>query len=298
MNVFQRIFRKTEPARAERAEMLNGQIVQFSAWSGDAYSSDIFRAGVDAIARNAGKLKGGHVIKSEGDIKANADGRLDRLLQVQPNPLMNAYDLLYKIVTHTYLYNNGFAYLDRDVIGNIIGIYPIMGANAEFLADPSGAMYCRFLFRSGKSATLPYKDIIHIRRHFNSNDMFGDPNGAILPALELAHAQNEGIMSGIRNGANIRGILRYAQLLSPEKLKGEFEVSASVIETVTGRRPIAISYPFGKNNETVRTIAAETYRYGVTTKSGVYTEVSDKLGLGRLRVSRGMTMAQFKAMVG
>jgi len=222
MNIFQRIFKgKQEAQRVERAEMLNGQAVQFSAWGGDAYSSDIYRAAVDAIARNAAKLKGGHVVKGDSGITSNTDGRLDRLLQVQPNPFMNAFDLLYKFVTHLFIHNNAFAYLQRDGRGNVTGIYPIMGANAEFLTDPTGVMYCRFMFRSGKSAILPYADIIHLKRHFNNSDMFGDPNSAILPALELAHAQNEGIISGIKSGANIRGILRYSQILSPEKLREE-----------------------------------------------------------------------------
>jgi HK97 family phage portal protein len=221
MNIFQRLFRKNaESLKLERAEMLNGRGVQFSAWNGDAYSSDIFRSAVDAIARNAGKLKGGHVMQSRCDEEPNIDKALNRLLQVQPNPYMNAYDMIYKIITHTFLYNNGFAYLQRDG-DRVVGIYPILGSSVEFMVDMSGVMYCRFLFKSGKSAILPYSDIIHLRRHFNDNDMFGDSNSAINPALELSHTQNEGIISGIKSSANIRGILKYSQLLSPEKLKEE-----------------------------------------------------------------------------
>jgi len=218
MNIFQRIFKaKPVPQRIDRAEMINGQVVQFSAWGGDAYSSDIYRGAVDAIARNAAKLKGGHAIK------ANTDNRLDCLLQVQPNPYMNAYDLIYKLVTHLFLFNNAFAYLQRNDAGNLTGIYPIMGTNVEFLSDPSGVLYCRFLFRSGESAILPYSDIVHLRRHFNRNDMFGDANDAITAGLELAHTQNQGIVTGIKSGANIRGILSFTQIMSPEKLKLEKE---------------------------------------------------------------------------
>ena len=224
MNIFQRIFRnKPATHRMERAEMLNSAVVQYTAWNGNAYSSDIYRAAVDAIARNAGKLKGGHMVRNGGDVMANADSSLNRLLQVQPNPYMNAYDMLYKLVTWLFLYNNSFAYLQRDERGNLMGIYPVMGAHAEFLTDMSGEMYYRFLFRSGKTAILPYSDIVHLRRHFSDNDMFGNDNSAIFPALELAHIQNEGIINGIKSSANIRGILSFAQILSPEKLKDEKE---------------------------------------------------------------------------
>lgn len=68
---------------------------------------------------------------------------------------------------------------------------------------------------------LPYSEVIHLRRHYNENDLLGDPNTALTPALELAHTQNEGIMHSIKNSANIRGILHFTQILAPEKLKEE-----------------------------------------------------------------------------
>ncbi|MED2748770.1 phage portal protein, partial [Brevibacillus porteri] len=50
-----------------------------------------------------------------------------------------------------------------------------------------------------------------------------DTNTAILPALDLAHTQNEGLSNAIKSNATIRGILKYNQVLSPEKLKEEKE---------------------------------------------------------------------------
>jgi HK97 family phage portal protein len=82
-------------------------------------------------------------------------------------------------------------------------------------------MYCRFRFRNGKIAILPYCEIIHLRRNFNDNELLGDPNTALLPALELAHTQNEGIVNSIKSSANIRGILKFTQIMAPEKLKDE-----------------------------------------------------------------------------
>lgn len=200
---------------------MTGNTVRFTAWSGDAYANDIYRGAIDAIARNAAKLKGSHVITYSDHTRTDKDGRLNRLLQVQPNPYMSAFDLLYKLVTHYYLYNNAFAFLQRDDRGNLLGIYPMGAANVEFMADPAGTLYCQFAFRNGRSALLPYSDIIHLRRNFNENDLLGDPNNALTPALELAHTQNEGIVNGIKSSANIRGILKFTQIMAPEKLKAE-----------------------------------------------------------------------------
>lgn len=224
INLLQKIFKsKPAPTSVQRAELMNGSTAQFTPWGGDAYQSDIYRGGVDAIARNAAKLKGSHVVSYGDHKKVYPDGRLNRLLQVQPNPYMSAYDMLYKLVTHYYLFNNAFAYLQKDEKQNITGIYPVGAANVEFMVDASGDLYCKFLFRNGRTATLPYSDIIHLRRNFNSNDLLGDPNDALIPALELAHAQSEGIVNGIKSSANIRGILKFSQIMAPEKLKAEKE---------------------------------------------------------------------------
>jgi phage portal protein BeeE len=75
----------------------------------------------------------------------------------------------------------------------------------------------------GTTPTFNYKDLIHLRRNFNGNNLLGDDNAALAPALELAHTQNEGIINGIKAGANIRGILKYTQIMNPTKLQEEKE---------------------------------------------------------------------------
>lgn len=223
MGVLDRVFRrKTEPA-ATLTKMVDEPTAVFTSYCGDAYSNDIYRGAVDAIARNIGKLKGSHVISYADHDKVDGDCRLNRLLQVRPNPYMSAYDFLYKLATHYYLYNNSFALLNRDDRGNLTGVYPITANHVDILSDPQGLLYCRFYFKGGKQAILPYSDLIHLRRNFNSDDLLGDDNSALIPALELAHTQNEGIISGIKAGANIRGILKYTQIMSPAKLKEEKE---------------------------------------------------------------------------
>ena len=223
MAILDKIFKKQEKTTVVATKMINEHTGVFTAYNGDAYSNDIYRGAVDAIARNIGKLKGSHVIKYADHDKIDGDCKLNRLLQVRPNPYMSAYDLLYKLATHYYLYNNAFAFLQRDSRGDLIGVYPITCTSVQMLCDSLSNLYCLFYFKSGKQALLPYRDIIHLRRNFNSDDLLGDDNKALYPALELAHTQNEGIITGIKSGANIRGILKYTQIMSPEKLKEEKE---------------------------------------------------------------------------
>lgn len=218
MSIFTRLFNRTKKTYT-RAELLSDVVAPFTAWSGDAYANDIYRSAIDSIARNVGKLKGSHVVKYNGVKKQNTDFKLDRLLQIQPNPYMSAYDMLYKLATHYYLYNNAFAYINKDDSGKVVSIYPINCTQADFIADSSDTLYVQFRFRNGKTVILPYANVIHLKRNFNSDELLGDNNNALLPALEVAHTQNEGIVNGIKTSATIRGILKFTQIMAPEKLK-------------------------------------------------------------------------------
>lgn len=220
INILDKIFKKSETIT--KAGFVNENTAVFTTYCGDAYANDIYRAAVDAIARNAGKLKGGHVIRYADHDRVDGDCKLNRILQVRPNAYMSAYDFLYKMVTHYYLYNNSFALIDRSG-RNISGIYPITCSHMDFLSDAAGGLYCRFFLKNGKESIFPYSDIIHLRRNFNSNELLGDDNAALTPALELAHTQNEGIINGIKSGAHIRGILKFTQIMAPGKLKEEKE---------------------------------------------------------------------------
>lgn len=219
MSILDRFTRRPKTVTATR--LVTEPTASFSAFSGDAYSNDVFREAVDAIARNAGKLKGSHVIKYADHERVDGDCKLNRLLQVRPNAVMSSYDFLYKLVTRLFLYNNSFAYLDRDERGNLRAIYPITATNVEILADAAGTLFCGFMLRDGKRVVLPYADIIHLRRFFNAGDVLGESNAAIASGIELAQTENEGIINGIKAGASIRGILSFTQIMSPEKLKSE-----------------------------------------------------------------------------
>ncbi|MEN1969490.1 phage portal protein [Lentibacillus sp. N15] len=240
MGLFNKIFKfLREPVETYRAEVMAGGST-FTPFSGNAYESDIYRAAIDAIARNAAKLKGKHIVYSKhNNRRLQGDHYLNRILQVRPNPYMTAYDLVYKLVTHYYLHNNAYAFLQKDDRGYLQAMYPLSPVNVEFVTDPTNEMYLRFLFSSGEQVTLHMSEVLILRRFYNSNDLLGDSNTAIMPALDLAHTQNEGLEESIKSNATIRGILKYNQVLSPEKLKEEKEAFIEDYLTVKNHGGIA-----------------------------------------------------------
>ena len=269
-----------------KAEMLNGNTSgMFTSWNGGAYANDIYREGVDAIARNVAKLKGTHVI-TYGGSKTVTDAKLNRLLQVAPNQFMSAYDMLYKLTTHYYLFNNCFAYLNRNEKGDVVSIYPITCTQADFLTDGSENLYIQFHFKNGKEFTARYKDVIHLRRHFNSDELLGDNNDAVLPALSIAHAENEGIVNGIKAGATIRGVLKYTTIMTDEKLKADKEAFiADYLDVSNNGGIVALdskadytpinSTPTAINADEIKQTKTKIYNYlGITESivSSSYTE--------------------------
>ena len=219
MSIIDKLFNRKRTVT--KAQLVQEPVTGFSSYAGDAYGNDIFREAVDAIARNAGKLKGSHVIRYADHDRVEGDCKLNRLLQTRPNKFMSAYDLLYKLTTRLFLYNNAFAYLDKDERGNLRAIYPITASHVDILSDAGGSLFCGFMLRTGREIVLPYEDVVHLRRFFNDNEVLGEDNSAITSGIELAQTQNDGVTSAIRAGASIRGILSFTQIMSPSKLKEE-----------------------------------------------------------------------------
>lgn len=217
-NLLQKIFGAIrDRVTLSRLQMLNGYIPVFTPWSGKPYEADVVRSAVDAIARNAAKLKAKHIRRVNGQI-IPVGGHIERLLQVRPNPHMNAYDFLYKLITTLMIDNNAFAYPVWDGL-NLVAIWPINPTMAEFLEDASGTIYVRFYFAGNQQVVLPYSEVIHLRRHFYKNDMVGETNNPINAPLEAIHTTNEGLAQAVKSSAYLRGILKYTGILKEDDIK-------------------------------------------------------------------------------
>lgn len=207
MNALQKLFkRKTEPAQGISLEIQSG----FTAFSGTAYGSAAFRGAVDAIARHTAKLQ------------AHCDrAGVENLLQNTPNPYMTAYDLLYKTATAYYSTNNAFILIQRD--RDISAFYPLTPASVEFIGAQDGTIYARLIFADGKDVLLPYADLIHLRRHYSTNELLGSDNAPLYPLIDTAHTLTEATGAAVKNATDIRGVLKFTSLVNPAQVKAEKE---------------------------------------------------------------------------
>ncbi|MEG2295878.1 MAG: phage portal protein, partial [Oscillospiraceae bacterium] len=87
--------------------------------------------------------------------------------------------------------------------------------------DVKGLPYLRYTFSDGKRATIEYEKVGTLTQFQYKDDFFGETNKALNPTLQLLHTQNQGIINGVKNSANIRFLARIGNMLTREDIKKE-----------------------------------------------------------------------------
>lgn len=251
----------------------------FNSFSGTGYNSAAFRAAVDAIARHTAKLQA-----------HSADTGLETLLTQAPNAYMSAYDLLYKTAAAYFTHNNAFMLLQRDG-GRITAIYPITPASVEFSPGSDGALYLECTFPDGRQVTFPYSDVIHLRRHFLTNDLLGDGNAPLYLLLDTADTLNQGIAASVKNGTSIRGVLKFTSLVNPAQVKAEKEQFVSDYFNPANNGGIAATdqrFDFVPANIAPYSVPKEQFET-------INRQITDYLGVGASIVNGTYTENEFSA---
>lgn len=195
-------------------QMLNSYNAVFTTLNGNTYDSKVARQCIDRIATHCAKLIPKHI---KENISNPIMGDINFLLQNEPNPIMSKFDFIYKTISMLYTDSNAFVYIAKDSQGMIKGFYPVLALNYELLQDMGNNIYLQFQFINGKTYTLPYLDLIHLRLFYNKHDIFGTSNKVLKTDLETAHTASEGIKNAIKTSNNLKGILKFTQSMLKEK---------------------------------------------------------------------------------
>lgn len=250
-------------------ELLNQLLGTYTNFDGQLYDVATARSCIHAIAVNCAKLKPRHLLNKsakKGGINYNY------MLSVRPNEYMNAFDFLYKVVTQLYCANNSFIYIHRDDWGTILGFYPINYSSLRLL-ECQGELFCQFFFLGGKNVTLPYVDLIHIRRHFNEDDLFGSPqNRVTYPILNVLHTISQGLINTIKLSAGLRGLIKFNSVtpdVRQKQIKKDFVEAYTNINNTDGFATLDSSADFKElkvepqsaNDKQMTFSREELYRY-------------------------------------
>lgn len=207
------------PVTTYRYELVNSRSADFHPWNGRIYDNDIARSAIWAKAEAASKVRFVHARGEHQDMLINPDPALRAMLEY-PNAYMTMQELVAKLYVHREIYNNAFALIVRNDRGKPVSLYPINYAGIELQEDRRGEVYCRFEFRKARPMTVPYSDVIHLRKHFNEHDFFGDSNTeALKNIMDVIDTTDTGMVTAVKNGAVISWLLKFAQVLKPEDVK-------------------------------------------------------------------------------
>lgn len=191
----------------------------FFNYDGKLYQSDIVRACIRPKAQAVGKIIGKHIREDPAGLKINPEPYIKFLLE-EPNPYMTGQMLHEKMTIQLMLNNNAFAHIQRDENGYPVAIYPIPANAVEAIQDENFNLYLKFQMANGRSYIFKYSDIIHLRRDFNSNDIFGDnPATALTQLMEIVTTTDQGIINAIKNSNVIKWLLKFHTTLKPEDIK-------------------------------------------------------------------------------
>ncbi|ERT57745.1 phage portal protein [Peptoniphilus sp. BV3C26] len=235
MGIFNFLKNKDETVRVSGYKMVTERGEGFYSYNGNLYASDIVRSCIRPKTQAIGKAVAKHIRKDNINTQVNPEPYIRFLLE-EPNPYMSGQMLQEKMANQLALNNNAFALIERDLNGLATAIYPVNSNSVEALQNNQGEIFLKFLIK-GKYYTFKYSDVIHIRRDFNNNDIFGEsPAKALTQLMEIVNTTDQGIVKAIKNSNIITWLLKFNTVLREEDLKRqtkEFVNSFLSIESET-----------------------------------------------------------------
>lgn len=215
-SMFQSIFGSPKEIQTDQAKLLNSYSNAYTPWDGNAYDESTIRDCVDTIARHFGKMKPRHIMKHDGEVQKTIDDNINYLLGTKPNPLMTSSEFLEKFAAQYLIYSNAFIYPQVDATGKLIALWPLNFTELE-LRERDGELYCRFTFGLGQRVTVPYSYVVHVRRHFCKDDIFGDDSMRIIREdINMLSAVKVAVINAVKNFGALRGIIHWKQTLRPD----------------------------------------------------------------------------------
>lgn len=225
MGMFDFLKPKDKKVHMNAATALSGVTPLFSQFGEDIYASDVVQQAITCIVSEMKKLTPKHIREIDGMVQ-EVKGSINNILSI-PNDLMICSDFIEKIVWKLYMDYNVFIYptyvIYKDAKGQVqkkyTGLYPLNPINVDFLEDASGTLFTKFRFQNNYEVTLPYSELIHIRKNFSINDYMGGDNngqpnnGALLKTLEINNSLLEGIQKGIESSYSVNGVVQYKSLI-------------------------------------------------------------------------------------
>lgn len=214
-NIFKQLFSgaKKDTANAYQTAFLLNGVPYYTNNASTVYDIAQARACIHAIAVNCAKLQPKYMLDNVFQEKTD----LQYIIGTRPNPYMSTFEFIYKLVSMLYSSNNAFVFCDYQN-GKLKGLYPIPYKSFELL-EARGAFYGRF-WCNNFQFVVPYEELIHLRRHFNEDELLGaDQSQVLKPTIQLNNSIVESIVNGVRSSNKLQGLLKATTLVQDDELE-------------------------------------------------------------------------------
>lgn len=218
MGIFKRTKQNSETNNVKRLKevfnLLTGYQSIFSSFNGGLYEMALTRSCIDKIASQCSKL---HPVIAEKRTYSN----INTILQTKPNRLMTTQQFLYRLVTILLVENNAYIVpiFDSPLMMNIIGFYPARAEGSKII-DYEGTKYLKYKINNDYYV-IEYDYVGVLRRYYYKKDHTGENNIPLKSTLDLIDVQEQGIKSGIKNGAMIRFLAKLGVVQNSNSIKEE-----------------------------------------------------------------------------
>lgn len=180
--------------------------------------SDVVKIAIDRIASQCAKLKPRHIKNENDKTVTDKTGKLSFILKHKPNEVMTPYQFIYKVITKLFIDDNSFVYPMFDE-GELKGLYPLNPIMVEPIVDGGNNYYLRFQFENKETFIIPYENIIHLKRFYHDNDIFGGSGHkgdqeALLKAININENVLQGVENALRSSMQIKGLLKMNAMLN------------------------------------------------------------------------------------
>lgn len=196
--------------------------------------NNIVRSCIDYIANAVAKCTISHTVP---DADGNTQIVNSNIIEVikNPNKYQNVYAFLYRLISELYISNNAFVFAEYNNKAELEQMHVVDYSSVE-LKQVKNELYATFFLQyMGKNVTVPYADLIHIRRHYNSRTFYADSSNKCLNStLETNNVLSQGIQNVVKLSSKLKIVLKYTGVLKEQEKQREIEKFLEMMERGEG----------------------------------------------------------------
>lgn len=147
-------------------------------------------------------------------------GPISDLLNLAPNPEMNAFSFRLMMVQNAIIHGNAYAEIERDGAGRPIALWPLESSRMELRRTDTGQLYYYYVNPIGGAVNLSPRDIYHLKNFHTKDGLVGQ--GVVAYGAEVLGIQiaADNMAAGLFHNSGIpSGVLTHPGKLSDEAYK-------------------------------------------------------------------------------